>query len=82
VANAAIGFITLGSAGNGANGEPYTTCVSFVNNKVHDISQGVLLFSNNTLVSGNEISYFGDDGLDYGANNFQIDHNYELTISR
>ena len=31
---------------------------------------------NNSLFSHNEIDHFGDDGIDYGASNISITHNY------
>lgn len=76
----AIGMASLGSAGNGTNGVPYTTCVSFVNNKIHDVKQGLIVASNSSLVTGNEISYFGDDGLDYAGIGIAITHNYEHDV--
>jgi parallel beta-helix repeat protein len=76
-ANARIGFSAVGSAGNGSNGVPYSTCISFTNSHVHDVYQGVLAMTNNTLISGNEIDHFAADGLDYAANNLAITHNYE-----
>lgn len=67
----------LGTPGSGTNGEPYTTCISLTNSHVHDVYVGVALFANQSLVSNNEIDHFSADGLDYGANNLTITHNYE-----
>ena len=35
-----------------------------------------MFFGNNSMLSHNEIDHFGDDGIDYGANNISITHNY------
>jgi hypothetical protein len=43
---------------------------------IWNVRFGVHLMGNNSLVSHNEIDHFGDDGLDYGANNISITHNY------
>ena len=37
---------------------------------------GAILMGNNSLFSLNEIDHFGDDAIDYGANNLSITHNY------
>jgi hypothetical protein len=76
-ANARSGIEAFGSPGNGTNGVPYTTCVSITNNHIHDVYQGIIAMTNNTLVSGNEIDHFAADGMDYAASNLVITHNYE-----
>ena len=78
-----IGFAEVGSSGPGvsgtpyAGGVPYTRCVSMTGSHIHNVRQGALIMGNNSLFSGNEIDHFGDDGLDYAANNIAITKNYE-----
>ena len=71
------GISFVGSAGNGSNGEPNTTCITSTRNHIHDVYQGQLLMANNSLVSYNEIDHFAADGIDIGANNIEISHNSE-----
>jgi len=70
------GFYEWGSPGDGTNGEPNTTCVSITKSHIWNVRWGAHLMGNNSLFSHNEIDHFGDDGLDYGANNISITHNY------
>jgi len=37
---------------------------------------GVEWMANNSLLYGNEIDHFGDDGVDYAASNIAMTHNY------
>jgi parallel beta-helix repeat protein len=76
IAQGRDGFYEWGSAGDGANGEPNTTCVSITKSHIWNVRWGAHLMGNNSLFSHNEIDHFGDDGLDYGANNISITHNY------
>jgi parallel beta-helix repeat protein len=71
------GVASIGTAGNGTNGQPYTTCVSVTNSHIHDVYQGALLFSNNILFSNNTLDHFAADGIDFGASNLTISNNYE-----
>jgi Right handed beta helix region len=70
------GFREVGAAGEGANGEPYTTCISMSGSKIKNVRFGAALFGNNSLFQNNDLGYFGDDGIDYGANFLTIAHNY------
>ena len=45
-----------------------TKCVSFTGGKIYGARYAVSLFSHNSVFSHNTIDHFGDDGLDYGAN--------------
>ena len=49
-AQARIGFVDLGSPGNGTNGEPYTSCVSMVGSHIQNVRAGAILASNNIAV--------------------------------
>jgi hypothetical protein len=75
VAQARSGFREVGSAGDGKNGEPYTTCISMTGSHIHNVRIGAVIAGNNTLFSHNEIDHFGDDGMDYAASNIAITHN-------
>jgi hypothetical protein len=75
VAQARIGVAEIGSAGNGKNGEPYATCISVSGSNIKNVRTGVILAANNSLFTNNVIYYFGDDGIDYAANNIAITHN-------
>jgi hypothetical protein len=75
VAQGRIGYAALGTPGNGANGVPYTTCVSMVGSHIQNVRTGAILVGNNALFSNNVIDHFGDDGIDYAANNLAITHN-------
>jgi hypothetical protein len=70
------GFYEWGSAGDGTNGEPNTTCVSITKSHIWNVRWGARLMGNNSLFSHNELDHFGDDGIDYGASNISITHNY------
>ncbi len=76
VAQGRIGFWEVGSPGDGTNGVPYTTCVSMTGSHIGNVRWGARFMGNNSLFSHNEIDHFGDDGIDYGANNIAITHNY------
>ncbi len=75
VAQARNGFWQVGSPGDGANGEPYTTCISMTGSHIENVRAGAALAANNSLFSQNQIDHFGDDGIVYGANNLAITHN-------
>jgi Right handed beta helix region len=75
VAQARNGYAVIGSPGNGANGVPYTNCVSLAGSHIQNVRDGVILVGNNSLLSNNVIDHFGDDGIDYAANNLAITHN-------
>jgi hypothetical protein len=70
------GFREVGAAGTGTNGEPYTTCISMAGSKIKNVRFGAALFGNNSLFQNNDLGYFGDDGIDYGAHFLTIAHNY------
>jgi parallel beta-helix repeat protein len=70
------GYREVGSAGDGTNGVPYTTCVAMTGSHISNVRFGVALMGNNSILSRNEIDHFGDDGIDYGASNISITHNY------
>jgi Right handed beta helix region len=76
VAQGRLGFREVGAAGNGTNGEPYTTCISMTGSKIKNVRFGASLFGNKSLFQNNDIGYFGDDAIDYGANLLTIAHNY------
>ena len=46
------------------------------NSHILNVEFGAFISSNNTLVSGNDIERFGDDGIDYRASNILISKNY------
>jgi hypothetical protein len=71
-----LGLWAVGSAGDGANGVPYTTCISMTGSHIENVRAGAALSANNLLFSRNEIDHFGDDGIDYGASNLAITHNH------
>jgi hypothetical protein len=71
-----MGFREFGTPGDGANGVPNTTCVSMTGSHIWNVRWGVHFMGNNSIFSHNEIDHFGDDGIDYGANNISITHNY------
>ena len=75
VAQARNGFQVAGLAGNGTNGEPYTSCISMAGSHIQNVRTGVIAAGNNFLFTNNVIDYFGDDGIDYAANNLAITHN-------
>ena len=71
------GYRVYGSPGNGTNGVPYTSCISMSNSKISNVTFGAVTMGNNELFDHNEIDHFGDDGLEYAANNLAITHNKE-----
>jgi hypothetical protein len=75
LAQARNGFMAAGLAGNGANGEPNTSCISMAGSHIQNVRFGAILAANNSLFTNNVIDHFGDDGLDYAANNLAITHN-------
>jgi hypothetical protein len=75
VAQGRNGFWEVGSPGDGANGDPYTTCISMTDSHIENVRTGAGLAANNSLFSLNQIDHFGDDGIDYGASNISITHN-------
>ena len=75
VTQARNGYWVWGSAGNGTNGEPNTTCISMAGSHIQNVRTGAILAGNNTLFTNNVIDHFGDDGIDYAANNLAITHN-------
>ena len=75
IAQARQGFWAEGSAGNGANGVPYTTCISLTGSHIQNVRSGAIFAANNSLLSNNTIDHFGDDGVDYAASNLAITHN-------
>jgi hypothetical protein len=75
VAQGRIGYSDFGTAGNGTNGEPYTTCVSLAGSHIQNVRTGAILAGNNSIFTNNVIDHFGDDGIDYAASNIAITHN-------
>jgi hypothetical protein len=75
VAQARWGFVASGLAGNGTNGEPNTRCISLAGSHIQNVRVGAILAANNLLFTNNVIDHFGDDALDYAANNLAITHN-------
>jgi hypothetical protein len=75
LSQARSGVSEFGTAGNGANGEPYTTCISMAGSHIQNVRVGAILAANNSLFTNNVIDYFGDDGIDYAASNISITHN-------
>ena len=71
----ARGFSEYGSAGNGSNGEPNTSCISVSGSHIQNVRVGAVLAANNSLFTNNVIDHFGDDGIDYAASNIAITHN-------
>ena len=69
------GFFEFGSAGNGSNGEPNTSCISVAGSHITNVRVGAVLAANNSLFTNNVIDHFGDDGIDYAASNIAITHN-------
>jgi Right handed beta helix region len=53
-----------------------TKCVSFTGGKIYGTRYAAGLFSHQSVFSHNNIDHFGDDGLDYGANDLLISDNY------
>ena len=75
IAQARYGFSAFGLAGNGTNGEPNTNCISVAGSHIQNVRVGAILAANNLLFTNNVIDHFGDDGIDYAANNLAITHN-------
>jgi hypothetical protein len=75
VAEARSGFREVGIAGDGTNGEPFTTCVSMIGSHIYNVRVGAVVAGNNSLFSLNELDHFGDDGIDYAASNISVTHN-------
>jgi hypothetical protein len=75
VAQARYGYEVYGSAGNGTNGVPYTNCISLAGSHIQNVRTGAILSGNNLMFTNNIIDHFGDDGIDYAANNLAITHN-------
>jgi hypothetical protein len=75
VAQARNGYQVAGGAGNGTNGEPYTTCITLAGSHIQNVRFGAILAGNNMLVTNNIIDHFGDDAMDYAGNNLAITHN-------
>jgi hypothetical protein len=50
-------------------------CITITNNRISNILVGVALGIPHTLYSGNTITNFGDDALDYAASDLVISHN-------
>jgi len=57
-------------------GGVYTKCISFTGGALYGVGFGVNLFAHNSIFAHNTIDHFGDDGLDYAANNLIIKDNY------
>jgi parallel beta-helix repeat protein len=76
VAQGRTGYREVGAPGDGTNGEPFTTCVAMTGSHIHNVRFGAILMGNNSTLSHNEIDHFGDDGIDYGATNIAITHNF------
>jgi hypothetical protein len=75
VAQARNGLQVEGSGGNGTNGAPNTSCISVAGSHIENVRAGVIFMGNNSLFTNNVIDHFGDDGIDYAANNIAITHN-------
>ena len=75
LAQARYGYFVYGTPGNGANGVPYTSCVSLSGSHIENVRSAVFLGGNNSLFTNNTVDHFGDDGIDYAANNLSITHN-------
>ena len=52
--------------------EPYGKCVAITNNKIRNVRFGIGFGSNYTLVKGNSIDYFADDGIDLAGSHVLI----------
>jgi hypothetical protein len=53
----------------------YGNCLTITGNSFSNIRSGVALATNHTTFDSNTIDYFGDDALDYCANDLVITHN-------
>ena len=52
-----------------------TKCIALTGSHITNVKTGAALEANQLLFSNNQIDHFGDDGIDYGANNLAITHN-------
>jgi hypothetical protein len=75
IGQARWGLVASGLAGNGTNGEPNTRCISLAGSHIQNVRFGALLAANSVLFTNNVIDHFGDDAIDYAANNLAITHN-------
>jgi hypothetical protein len=75
LAQARYGYFVYGTPGNGANGVPYTSCVSLSGSHIENVRTAVVLAGNNSLFTNNTVDHFGDDAIDYAASNLSITHN-------
>jgi hypothetical protein len=57
------GFLTAGS------------CISIVNNHFSNLKNGMQIYSDDTIVFGNTIDFFGDDGIDIVGSNVTVKNN-------
>ena len=69
-ANGRLGVQLLGGQ-NGAG----TTCISLTESHVHHVHTTLVLGTDNTLVDSNELDHFGEDAIDYEANQIAITRN-------
>jgi hypothetical protein len=76
VAQGRSGYKEWGAPGDGTNGEPFTTCIAMTGSHIRNVRFGAALMGTNSIFSHNELDHFGDDGIDYGASNISITHNY------
>jgi hypothetical protein len=56
--------------------EPYAKCVAITNNKIKNVRFGIGFGSNYTLVKGNSVDYFADDGIDIAGSHLLIENNF------
>ena len=64
-----------GSGPSSSAGGTNTKCIAVTGSHITNVKTGAGLLANQLLFSNNQIDHFGDDGLDYGANNLAITHN-------
>ena len=57
------GFLTAGS------------CISILNNHFSNLKNGMQIYSDDTMVAGNTIDFFGDDGIDIVGSNVTVKNN-------
>jgi len=57
------GFLTAGS------------CISILNNHFSNLKNGMQIYSDDTIVAGNTIDFFGDDGIDIVGSNVTVKNN-------
>jgi hypothetical protein len=65
-----------GVSANGSNNGANTTCISLTDSLITANHFDVWWGANNSLLSGNQLSYFGDDAVDYAASNISMTNNY------